>query len=144
MKSPETLQLFIYSSLRKGFHQEAYSYLTQFFSFVSMAKVKGILRDSGTEPVATPTEENIFIKGELYRLNKEDDFSWVFGQLDEYEGFPGEKGEKILYRRELTKVQKEDGSVADAWIYWFTGDVADKPVIQAEDVLEYLKSKEQS
>ncbi len=86
------MQLFVYSSLRKGFHLQAYEYLVKFFSFVSLGKVKGILRDSGTEPVATPVEDNTFIKGELYMLNNSYDFSWVFGQLDEYEGLGGVAG----------------------------------------------------
>ncbi|MDQ2862205.1 MAG: gamma-glutamylcyclotransferase [Bacteroidota bacterium] len=141
METPSSLQLFVYSSLRKGFHLEAYEYLAKYFTFAGMGKVKGTLRDSGTEPVATPTEEDTFIKGELYSLNKKDDFSWVFGQLDEYEGLDAAQGEKILYKRELTKVYKDDGSVTDAWIFWFDGDVSGKPVINSEDVLEYLKSK---
>ncbi len=142
MESQSSLPLFVYSSLRKGFHQEAYEYLVKFFSFVSMGKVKGVLRDSGTEPVATPTGENIFIKGELYKLNNANDFSWVFGQLDEYEGLIAAQDEKILYRRELTTVYKENGGVEDAWIYWYNGDVSEKPVINSEDVLEYFKAKE--
>jgi len=97
------------------------------------------LRDSGTEPVATPYDKDKFIKGELYLLNNESDFSWVFGQLDEYEGLIGAHDEPILYRRELTTVYKDDGTTADAWIYWFNGDVKDKPVIDSEDALEYLK-----
>jgi gamma-glutamylcyclotransferase (GGCT)/AIG2-like uncharacterized protein YtfP len=141
METPSSLQLFVYSSLRKGFHLKAYEYLVKYFSFVGMRKVKGILRDSGTEAVAKPTEENTFIKGELYTLNNKDNFSWVFGQLDEYEGLVAAQDEKILYRRELTKVYKDDDSVTDAWIFWFDGDVSGKPVINSEDALEYLKSK---
>ncbi len=142
MESPSSLQLFVYSSLRTGFHQQAYEYLARFFSFVSMGKVNGTFRDSGTELIATPTSENTFIKGELYSLNKEDDLSWVFSQLDEYEGLIPAQDEPILYRRELTSVYKDDGSITDAWIYWYDGDVSGKPVIDIDDVFEYLKSKE--
>jgi len=141
METPSSLQLFVYSSLRKGFHLQAYEYLVKFFSFVSLGKVQGTLRDSGTEPVATPAEDDTFIKGELYLLNNSSDFSWVFGQLDEYEGLAGTAEEPILYRRELTTVYKEDGSTANAWIYWFSGDVSEKSVINSEDVLEYFSTK---
>ncbi len=141
MESPASHHLFVYSSLRKGFHQSAYVYITQFFSFVSTAKAKGILSNSGSEPVATPAAENFFIKGELYKLNKEDDFSWVFGQLDDYEGLDTEQGEQPLYRRELTTVYKDDGSVTDAWVYWYNGDVRGKPVITSGNVLEYPELK---
>ena len=66
MKPVISQQLFIYSSLRKGFHQDVFSYITQFFSFVSAAKVKGILSVIGSDPVATPATEDYFIKRELY------------------------------------------------------------------------------
>jgi gamma-glutamylcyclotransferase (GGCT)/AIG2-like uncharacterized protein YtfP len=141
METPSSLQLFVYSSLRKGFHLEAYQYLVKYFTFISMGKVKGILIDSGTEPVAAPTDKETFIKGELYKLNNKEDFSWVFGQLDEYEGIVAAQDEKILYKRELTKVYKDDGSVTEAWIFWFEGDVSGKPAIDTEDALEYVKSR---
>ena len=91
--------------------------------------------------MATSAAENSFIKGELYKLNKEDDFSWVFGQLDDYEGLDTEQGEQPLYRRELITVSNDDGNVTDAWIYWYNGDVSGKPVITSGDVLEYPESK---
>lgn len=114
-------QLFVYSSLRKGFHQAGYHYIAQFFSFVSAAKVTGIVSELGGELFAAPAAGNSFIKGELYLLNKEEDFSYAFGQLDDYEGLIAEQGEQPLYRRELTRVYKDDGEVTDAWIYWFNG-----------------------
>jgi gamma-glutamylcyclotransferase (GGCT)/AIG2-like uncharacterized protein YtfP len=134
MESPASHQLFVYSSLRKGFHQEAYNYISQFFSFVSTASVKGILSDSGSQQVATPSAGNSFIKGDLYKLNKEADYSWVFGQLDEYEGLDAEPGEIPLYRRELITVCKDDGGFEDAWIYWYNGEETRKPVIAPGDV----------
>ena len=135
MKSVISQQLFIYSSLRKGFHQDVFSYITQFFSFVSAAKVKGILSVIGSDPVATPATEDYFIKGELYKLNNEDHFSWVYCQLDDYEGLDSLQGEPSLYRRELTTVYKDDGSVTDAWIYWYNGDVSGTPIISSGDIL---------
>lgn len=136
-----SLQLFVYSSLRKGFQQPAYEYMARHFTFICDGKVKGILRDSETGPVAAPTDEDKFIKGELYELKKKENLSWVFGQLDDYEGVSAEEGVPILYRRELTAVFKEDGSATEAWIYWFTGDVSGKPAIDSGDVMEYIKSK---
>lgn len=139
MKSSTSNQLFVYSTLRKGFHQEAYKYLTQFFSFVSTAKMKGVLTDLGNLPVATHGAENSFIIGELYSLNNDQDNSYVFGQLDDYEGLIPELGERRLYRRELTTIFKDDGSVTEAWVYWYNGDVSGKPVIASGDALECLE-----
>ncbi|MEO8853411.1 MAG: gamma-glutamylcyclotransferase family protein [Ginsengibacter sp.] len=139
-----SLQLFVYSSLRKGFQQQAYEYMVKYFTFVAEGKVKGILRDSETGPVATPTGVDKFIKGELYKLINKENFSFVFGQLDDYEGLSAEQGSPVLYHRELTTVFKEDGSATKAWIYWFTGDLFESPVIESGDVMEYIKSKEVS
>ena len=137
MESSISKQLFVYNSLRKGFHQHTYEYMAQFFRFVCPAKVKGIVSDVDGEFFATPGDGNSFIKGELYNLNDEHDFSYVFGQLDDYEGLIVEQGEKPLYRRELIRVHKDDGEVTDSWIYWFNGDVSGKPVITSGNIIEF-------
>lgn len=133
--------LFVYSSLRMGFQSEKYEYIRRYFSFESNAKVKGILSDLGNHPVATPTNENHFIKGELYKIKDHNEFSFAIGQLDDYEGVNPESDETALYRREMTKVFRDDESSVDAWIYWYNGDVADKPVIASGDVIDYVQSK---
>jgi gamma-glutamylcyclotransferase (GGCT)/AIG2-like uncharacterized protein YtfP len=132
--------LFVYSSLRRGFQESAYTYLTRYFNYVSDAKVKGFLSDFGDKPVATPTGDEYFIKGELYKLNT-DNASFVFGQLDDYEGLNPEEGQEPLYRREIATVYAEDGSQGEAWVYWYNGDVSGKSIISSGDVLEYMKSK---
>lgn len=136
MKSPISTHLFVYSSLLKGFHKTSYRYITQFFSFVSNAKVKGTASDVGDELFATPCEDNSFIEGELYSLNDEHDFSYVIGQLDDYEGLIVEEGEKPAYRRELTKVYNDDGELTEAWIYWFNGDVSEKSIVSSESIVD--------
>ena len=132
--------LFVYSSLRRGFQESAYTYLTRYFTYVSDAKIKGILSDFGDKPVATPTDGDSFIKGELYKLNI-DNASFVFGQLDDYEGLHPEEGHSPLYRREIATVYAEDGTVGESWVYWYNGDISGRPVISSGDVLEYVKSK---
>ena len=133
--------LFVYSSLMKGFKSREYDYISQYFCFVSNGKVKGIFSDLGHIPVATPSSEGHFIKGELYQIKNTDDFSFAIGQLDDYEGVRPEADEIQLYKRELTTVYKEDESAVNAWIYWYQGDVAGKPVITSGDVMEYIRSK---
>ena len=92
MESTAYSQLFVYSSLREGFHNKTCDYVSQYFSFVCTAKAKGILSDIGSHPVCTPTLDNLFIKGEVYKLNDEKYFSWAFGQLDDYEGVIASEG----------------------------------------------------
>lgn len=135
-----TPYLFVYSSLRRGFQESAYTYLTRYFNYIADAKIKGILSDIGDKSVATPSEEEFFIKGELYKLNI-DNASFIFGQLDDYEGLNPEEGHIPMYRREIATVYAEDGTQGEAWVYWYNGDVSGKPVISSGDVLEYMKSK---
>ena len=126
MEAVKCEYLFIYSSLRKGFHQHGFDYITRYFNFIGNAQVKGILTTAVWGAVAMPTNEDHFIKGELYRLKEKNDFSWVFGQLDDYEGLVVEQGEQPFYRREITPVNNEDGSCTNAWIYWYNREVEEK------------------
>jgi len=143
MKNPEVYQLFAYGSLRSGFRSSAYEYISRYFDIVGNAKVKGELFDLGTYPAAKPTDKNKFIIGELYRIKNEKEFSWAIGQLDDYEGVDVAFDEMQLYRREITEVHI-DNKITNAWIYWYVGDVKDKPVIDSGDVLQYMEQKKQS
>ncbi|MEI9808447.1 MAG: gamma-glutamylcyclotransferase family protein [Bacteroidota bacterium] len=78
--------------------------------------------------------------GELYIIKDESEFSWAFGQLDDYEGVNVESDEVQLYRRELSEVMTGDEKVT-AWMYWYNRDVSGKPEITSGDIIEYIKSK---
>ena len=142
MKNQEVYQLFVYGSLRSGFRSPAYEYISRYFDLVGEGKVKGELYDLGTYPAARPTDNNKFIIGELYRIRNEKEFAWAIGQLDDYEGVSVAFDEMQLYRREITEVQI-DNKITNAWIYWYVGDVKDKPVIDSGDVLQYMEQKKQ-
>lgn len=134
--------LFVYGSLRKGFHSDVYYYISSYFNFVCSAKTQGILSDMGEYPAATPSaKQQAFIYGELYHIINEHEFSWAIGQLDDYEGLHAEEGETALFKRELADVMTEDGNTIKAWVYWYNGDITDKPVIESGDVLEYFRKK---
>jgi gamma-glutamylcyclotransferase (GGCT)/AIG2-like uncharacterized protein YtfP len=133
-------QVFVYGSLRSGFHHPAYEYISRYFTLVSDAKVKGSLYDMGEYPAAVPSDEDRFIIGELYRINSPEEFEWAIAQLDDYEGVRPEHGDTPLYRREQTIVYtKERESVA--WVYWFNGDISGKPAIASGDILLYMEQK---
>lgn len=136
----EIFQLFVYGSLRSGFRNPVYNYLTRYFHLVGEAVVKGKLYEKGEFPVARPTEEEKFISGELYAVNSPSEFAWAIEQLDDYEGLNVEDGETPLYKREATMAYI-DGTGSTAWVYWFNGDVANYPVIESGDLLQYLQQK---
>ena len=140
MKNPDVYQLFVYGSLRSGFRSPAYEYISRYFDLVGDAKVKGQLFDLGEYPAAKPSTEDKFIIGELYRIRNEKEFSWAIGQLDDYEGVNVAFDETILYRRDITEVYIND-KIIPAWIYWYYGDVENRPVIESGDVLQYMEQK---
>ncbi len=136
----ENYKLFVYGSLRSGFRNPVYEYLTKYFHLLGEAVVKGKLYDLGEYPAAAATDEEKFISGELYCINNPLEFSWAIGQLDDYEGLNTEEGEAPLYRREEVIAYK-DGESHTAWIYWYNKDLAGNPVIESGDLMQYLQQK---
>lgn len=136
----DILQLFFYSSLRSGFRNPMYHYLTQYFHLKGEAVVKGRFFDKGQYPVALPTTEDHFITGELYEVNNPEEFNWAIEQLDDYEGINTENGEQPLYRRAKVEVYQQ-GETSVAWIYWFNQSVEGMPFVETGDVFTYMQDK---
>jgi gamma-glutamylcyclotransferase (GGCT)/AIG2-like uncharacterized protein YtfP len=133
-------QLFVYGSLRSGFHSPAYEYIRKYFTLVGNAKVRGKLFDLGEYPAGVKSNDNSFIIGELYRVTNENEVDWAIAQLDDYEGIFVEPGEEALYKREVVDVHI-DNKITQAWIYWYNGDVSNKAPVESGDILEYMKGK---
>jgi gamma-glutamylcyclotransferase (GGCT)/AIG2-like uncharacterized protein YtfP len=136
----ETFQLFVYGSLRSGFHHAAYLYISKYFHLIGDATVKANLYDMGEYPVAQATNEEKFINGELYAINSPAEFLYAIEQLDDYEGINVEVGETALYKREKVTVYCNNQQSA-AWVYWFNGNVDGLPQIASGDVLQYMQQK---
>lgn len=137
MSSVKTDYLFVYSSLLRGFSTAEYEYVSRFFDLVGPAKTKGKLTIINNIIVGTPTDQNIFIKGELYKIKESDQFSFAIGQLDEYEGVHPEPPQEPLYRRAVTTAVSGGGTETTAWVYWYNGDVEGLPVLQSGNVLDF-------
>ncbi len=135
-------KLFVYGSLRQGFNHTAYGYITQYFTLVGNGKAKGVLYDLGSYPAAVPDENEHQIVGELYCIIHEDEFEYAIAQLDDYEGVHASYDQTSYYKRAITSVMLEDGSEHQAWIYWYTGDIQGKPVVESGDVIAYIRNKQ--
>ena len=140
MENSGVYQLFVYGSLRSGFQNPAYEYISRFFEFVGNAKVKGLLYDLGEYAAAVPGEGEHFIIGELYRIKSVGEFGWAMAQLDDYEGIITEDGEKAMYRRDVADVYVGD-TRTPAWIYWYNDAIIDKPLVSSGDIVQYLQQK---
>ena len=132
--------LFVYGSLRSGFRNASYDYLTRYFTLAGNGRVKGRIYDTGTYPVAVPTTEEHYIQGELYQLNNPAEFSWAIEQIDDYEGLHVEAGETPLYKRAVAEVSI-NGSTTAAWIYWYDGPLNNFTLLEGTDILEYLQQR---
>jgi gamma-glutamylcyclotransferase (GGCT)/AIG2-like uncharacterized protein YtfP len=132
--------LFVYGSLRSGFKNPAYEYLAKYFSYLGEGLVKGRFYDNGTFPVAVATDNDDMIVGELYTLKNEEEFSWAFEQLDDYEGLHVEAGETALYKRTLELVYQNE-NIIPAWIYWYNGNVDGLKPIPSGDLVNYIQQK---
>jgi gamma-glutamylcyclotransferase (GGCT)/AIG2-like uncharacterized protein YtfP len=136
----DCLFVFVYGSLRSGFNNPAYSYISQYFDLVSPARVVGTLFENGEVAVAVPLNSNRWIIGELYRIRHEDEFAWAIAQLDDYEGLNPGDDSPCFYKREKVQVQTAEGEV-QAHIYWYSASVEGLSIIESGDVLAYYKSK---
>jgi gamma-glutamylcyclotransferase (GGCT)/AIG2-like uncharacterized protein YtfP len=141
MNSP-VIHLFVYGSLRRGFHNPVFDYIKNHFTFIADGKTNGCLYDLGDYPVAAPSNGDYQLVGELFVANSPEDFNWAISQLDDYEGLNPEADEAPLYRRELTDIF-QNGHTTTAWIYWYNGSIDGKPIIESGDIMEYFKNKNQ-
>lgn len=137
MKTP---YLFVYGTLRRGFKNEAYGYISGYFDYVGEAKTKGFLYNNGAYPVAVSTDKDHLLHGELYAIRNNHEYDYAMMQLDDYEGINTEDGETPNYIRSLEKVYTPAGEV-DAWVYWYNGDVSGLEQIQSGDMLAYIQSR---
>jgi gamma-glutamylcyclotransferase (GGCT)/AIG2-like uncharacterized protein YtfP len=135
-----TTHLFVYGSLRSGFRNPAYAYLSKYFHLVGQGYVKGVLYDTGAYPVATSTTSEKYLVGELYAINNINEFTWAIEQLDDYEGLNVEVGETPMYKREEATITCNHQQT-QAWVYWYNNDVSHLHEIASGDLMEYLNSK---
>ncbi|MFT4094446.1 MAG: gamma-glutamylcyclotransferase family protein [Niabella sp.] len=139
---PHSHFLFVYGSLLSGFKSPAYEYISKYFKLKGEATVVGTIYDMGTYPVGTAINTGRKIKGELYEIRNPKELSYILAQLDDYEGLYPDDGEEVYYRREITEAIDSNGEKVMAWIYWYIKDVSDKPVLESNNLLDYLEKKQ--
>lgn len=133
---------FLYSSLRVGFRDPGYSYLSKYFHFIGEGTVGGKFYFNGSTPVAVSSDDGR-ITGDVYELNDPEDCKWVIMQLDDYEGLNVEPGETPLYKRELVSIEIA-GNEHQSWIYWYNRPVTDLAELNANDIAAYLQLQNKS
>jgi gamma-glutamylcyclotransferase (GGCT)/AIG2-like uncharacterized protein YtfP len=140
MENKNCIKLFVYGSLRSGFRNPEFDYMSKFFTLSGEAVVKGSVFSNQQIPVAVPSENENYISGELYVADNVEEFNWCILQLDDYEGLNVEQGQQPLYKRELVNVY-QNGEATTAWIYWYNKSTDGMPEIKTGEIMKYLQEK---
>jgi gamma-glutamylcyclotransferase (GGCT)/AIG2-like uncharacterized protein YtfP len=127
--------VFFYGTLMTPFNRTALLHIDQYLSFVGSGTIPAALFDMGIYPAAVPAADSR-VRGEVYEVANQ---HVVLDALDEIEGYrPGEP-ETSLYTRALTPVTLADGSVVEAWAYFYNAPLGRAERIESGDYLEHLK-----
>ena len=110
-------------------------HIDQHLVFRGRGTIPAALFDLGIYPAAVPDSDSR-VCGEVYEMITP---RTVLDALDELEGYrPGDSATS-LYTRELTPVTLEDGTIVDAWAYFYNAPLGRAERIESGDYLEYLK-----
>jgi len=101
-----TPYVFVYGTLKKG---HGNNYLLAEATFIGRGKTLKRFRlfDVGF-PYAVPSEKGARVIGEVYKVEDAE----IFQALDWLEGYP------THYKRQVIKVELDNGQVVEAWIYY--------------------------
>jgi gamma-glutamylcyclotransferase (GGCT)/AIG2-like uncharacterized protein YtfP len=127
--------VFFYGTLMSAFRRSTAEPVAVALTPLGQGWIAAALFDLGAYPGAIPSSTSR-VRGELHRML---DSAAALGTLDEFEGYrPGDDDGSLFVRR-TTSVTRDDGSVEQAWVYFFNGPLGAAPRIDSGDYLKYLK-----
>ena len=127
--------VFFYGTLMTPFNRTGQLRVHEHLAFRGHGSISAALFDLGIYPAAVPAEDSR-VYGEIYELT--DPFA-ALRALDELEGYrPGEP-ETSLYTRMRTRVSMDDGTMLDAWAYFYNAPLGRAERIESGDYLEHLR-----
>ena len=127
--------VFFYGTLMTPFNRTGRLRIDQHLAFRGRGSIAAALFDLGIYPAAVPAADGR-VRGEVYELT---DPVAALRSLDELEGYrPGEP-ESSLYTRTPTPVLMDDGTIVEAWAYFYNAPLGRAERIESGDYLEYLK-----
>jgi len=130
--------VFFYGTLMTPFNRPGRQRVSSKLRFTGRGTIHAALFDLGIYPAAVPTNDGSRVWGEVYEAT---DPPAVLAALDEIEGYRANEPERSLYTRVLTEVTFEDGSVRQAWAYFYNAPLGRAQRIESGDYLEHLNVK---
>jgi gamma-glutamylcyclotransferase (GGCT)/AIG2-like uncharacterized protein YtfP len=127
--------VFFYGTLMTPFNRTAQLHIDQYLTFRGRGTIAGALFDLGIYPAAVPAPDSR-IRGEIYEMTNR---RVVLDALDELEGYRPGDPETSLYTRALAPVTTTDGSIVEAWAYFYNAPLGRAERIESGDYLQHLK-----
>ncbi|RMF03900.1 MAG: gamma-glutamylcyclotransferase [Bacteroidetes bacterium] len=110
-------KLFVYGSLKRGFHNPYALQLHHQARFWSEGKLRGLLLDLGEYPALVPQSRGTqYVYGEIFELG--DQVHQLLANLDYYEGFDPQNPDSGAYKRERLVVESSYGPTL-CWAYTY-------------------------
>jgi gamma-glutamylcyclotransferase (GGCT)/AIG2-like uncharacterized protein YtfP len=127
--------VFFYGTLMAGFDRRRRAGIDNKLTYRGRGQIRASLFDLGIYPAAVPASEGV-VWGEVYEMAEQDA---VLAALDDIEGYRQDDPDKSLYARSTTAVIMPDGSVEQAWVYFYNAPLGKAPRIASGDYLEHTK-----
>jgi gamma-glutamylcyclotransferase (GGCT)/AIG2-like uncharacterized protein YtfP len=128
--------VFFYGTLMRPFNRPGRQRVNPKLTFAGHGSIRAKLFDLGIYPAAVPADDGSRVTGEIYELR---DPVLVLAALDEIEGYRPNEPEQSLYIRSHADVTRDDGTVIQAWAYFYNAPLGRAQRIASGDYLEHLQ-----
>ena len=129
--------VFFYGTLMSGFKRRGRDRIDAKLTPVGRGWIHAALFDLGLYPGAIPASDSK-VWGELHRMTDSDA---VLRELDLIEGFTAGEPDASLYVRAEAPVTLHDGSLENAWTYFYNAPLGGAQRIESGDYLDHLRIK---
>ena len=127
--------VFFYGTLMAGFDRRRRAGIDTKLTYRGRGSIRAALFDLGIYPAAVPAPEGV-VWGEVYEMSEPEA---VIPALDDIEGYRPDDPDKSLYSRATAEVRMPDGTVEQAWVYFYNAPLGRAPRIPSGDYLEHVK-----
>jgi gamma-glutamylcyclotransferase (GGCT)/AIG2-like uncharacterized protein YtfP len=127
--------VFFYGTLMAGFDRRRRAGIDDKLRYIGRGSIQGALFDLGIYPAAVPATDGR-VWGEVYEMS---DTAPVLAALDDIEGYRHDDPDRSLYMRKQVEVALPDGTLAQAWVYFYNAPLGRAQPIASGDYLEHVK-----
>ena len=132
--------IFIYGALLSSLNHPMHDVLKRFAKLEGEGHIQAELYDLGQYPAVVLSENPVNrVKGEIYKISGSEKLLPV---LDQYEGCNDNFPEPFQYLRRVVKVQGDDGTNVEAWVYLYNWDIARHTYIESGDYKKYVGERD--